>query len=125
MSAWLLSTNHINALVEGAIRLGVIGREDATKTGRMLVRANIKSLNARYGDTRKSLGVGTYWYSAGRAEPLSDVSLLKQVYCYNYQTCEYDGFYHSPAYRLMRRIEAALPGVNRDSPGYDEAPWGI
>lgn len=130
MSAWLLSDAHMNALVEGAIRLGVIAPEDAQKTGAMLRRANTKSIRARYGDSRwdtpETYGRPAYRYRAPR-EPLSDVALFKNVGCYDYQTCEYDGYEKSPAARFVRLMRNALAvrGISYESPGYDEAPWGI
>lgn len=124
MSAWMLSTKHTDALVEGAVRLGLIERSEATKTGRMLVRANVRSMGARYGETRESLGVTTYFYNAPR-KPLTDAELLKSAHCYDYQTCEYDAYPNSPARRLIVRIESALPGISYDSPEYKAAPWGI
>ena len=124
MSAWLLSTNHINFLVEGAVRVGIIWGAEATRTGRMLVRANIKSLNARYGDTRKSLGVGTYCYSQPR-NSLTDAELLKAAHCYSYQTCEFDGYERSAAGRFIQKMYDALDHVDQQGAEYKAAPWGI
>lgn len=130
MSAWLLPDAHMNALVDGAIRLGIIAPEDAQKTGAMLRRANTKSIRARYGyaryDTPETYDRPAYRYRAPR-EPLSDVSLFKNVGCYDYQTCEYDSYEKSPAARFVRRMKAALEarGISHESPGYAEAPWGI
>jgi len=130
MSAWLLGDTHINALVEGAIRLGVTERSDAQKTGAMLRRANTTSIRARYGrsrfDTPETYGRPAYRYWTPR-QPLSDVSLLKNVGCYDYQTCEYVAYERSTAARFVKRMEGALAlrGVTRESPGYSEAPWGI
>ena len=130
MSAWLVSDAHINALVEGAIRLGVIESADAYKTGSMLRRANTKSIRARYGEWRCD-APETYYRPAYRywtpRQPLSDVSLLKNVGCYDYQTCEYDAYERSAAWRFVKQMERvlALYGVTWESPGYSEAPWGI
>lgn len=130
MSAWLVSKQHIDQLVYGAIRLGLVSPTEATKVGRMLWRANKKSIRARYGasryDTPETYDQPTYWY-AEPGKPVEDASLFKQVNCYDYQTCEYDAYERSPAKALIRRMERALEakGITRFSPGYDEAPWGV
>lgn len=130
MSAWMVSKNHIDVLVEGAIRLGLVAPADATKTGRMLWRANRKSIRARYGasryDTPETYDNPTYFYAEPR-EPLSDLSLYVQVCCYDYQTCEYDSYPRSPARKLVAKMERALEalGYSHESPGWSEAPWGV
>ena len=125
MSAWIVSKHHIDQLVYGAIRLGVIKRGDALNTGRMLTRANVASIRARYGyDDRGAAAVKPYWYHEPSA-PLSDVSLFKQTGCYDYQTCEYDGYPDSPAGQFVTLLTDALAPLSSDSPGYAEAPWGV
>ena len=127
MSAWIVSKHHIDVLVDGAVRLGVIYPEDRLIVGRMLTNANKKSIRARYGaDDEGAARVKTYRYSPS-GHPISDVSLYKQVGCYEYQTCEYDGFENGPAYRLTTTMRRALEamGINAQSPGYNDAPWGV
>jgi len=127
MSAWILSKNHIGALVGGAIRLGVITSDQGTAVGRMLTNANKKSIRARYGaDNEGAARVKTYWYT-GCTMLLSDVSLLKQAACYDYQSCEYDGYENGPAHKFIVKLERALEalGVTRQSEGYNSAPWGV
>jgi hypothetical protein len=130
MSAWIVSKRHIDQLVYGAIRLGVIHPESATDMGAMLTRANIKSIRARYGQYDEGAAAkaaqGPYRYREPR-DPIDDVSLLKQVNCYDYQTCEFDAYMRSRARSFVVGLETALKelGVTRDSPGYNEAPWGL
>ena len=127
MSAWIVSKHHIDQLVAGALRLGVIGPQDATVVGRMLTNANKKSIRARYGwYDEEAARVKTYWYTIPRA-PISDVSLLKQTRCYDYQTCEFDGYEKSRAHAFVRKVERALAerGVTNKSEGYEAAPWGV
>lgn len=127
MSAWIVSKHHIDVIVDGAIRLGLIGLGDATKTGRMLTNANKRSIQARYGrEDRQAATVKTYFYTTPR-EQIPDVVLSKQVHCYDYQTCEIWEYEKTTAYKFAQRMERALEarGVSRKSPGYDEAPWGV
>ena len=127
MSAWIVSRHHIDQLVAGAIRLGIIEQSDSLKVGRMLTNANKKSIRARYGwDDEGAARVKTYWYTRPYVL-LSDVSLYKQVGCYDYQTCEFDGYEKSRAHAFVRKVERALAerGVTNKSEGYEAAPWGV
>jgi hypothetical protein len=129
MSAWIVTPNHITQMVAGAIRLGVIDKYDAQATGRMLTRANVKSIRARYGqDDPGAKAVKTWnWYGMPARPLLSDASLCKQVRCYDYQTCEYGEYETSPARRFVKKMELALSqaGVDMDSQEYRDAPWGV
>jgi hypothetical protein len=127
MSAWIVSKNHIDHLVAGAVRLGIVHPQDVTVVGRMLTNANKKSIRARYGyDDEGAARVKTYWYQRPYAL-LSDVSLLKQAACYDYQSCEYDGYENGPAHKFIVKLERTLEalGVTRQSEGYEHAPWGV
>jgi len=121
-------SNHlIDQLVYGAIRLGLLDAKNATRVGRMLTNANKRSIRARYGpDDLEAKRVRTYSYFPP-LEPISDVSLYKQVAHYDYQTCEFDGYETSGAGRFVARMWRTLEarGVNRTSPGYSDAPWGL
>lgn len=128
MSAWILSPRHINEIVAGAIRLELIDKADAQRVGRMLTNANKRSIRARYGeDDEGAARVEPFWFRGIPREPISDVSLFKQVRCYDYQTCEFDGYETSSAGRFMAKMERVLAkrGVTHESPGYNEAPWGL
>ena len=125
MSAWIVSKHHIDVLVDGAVRLGVIYPEDRLIVGRMLTNANKKSIRTRYGyDDEGAARVKTYRYSPS-GHPISDVALYKQVGCYDYQTCEFDGYEKSEAYKFVHKMQDALAPIGYLSPGYDEAPWGV
>jgi len=127
MSAWIVSTNHIRQMVDGAIRLGLVEPKDATTVGRMLTNANKRSIRARYGEWDEgAAAVQPYWHTPTR-EPISDLSLLMQLNCYDYQTCEFDGYERSTAYKLVERMRKALAkqGITRNTPGYNDQPWGV
>lgn len=127
MSAWIVSKHHVDVIVDGAIRLGIIEQAESVKVGRMLTNANKRSIQARYGeDAADAANVQTYWYTTPR-ETVSDVVLLVQVKCYNYQTCEIWEYEKTTAYRFVQKMERALAmlGVTRESDGYSDAPWGV
>ena len=129
MSAWIVSHNLIDQLVAAAIELEVIHPSNAQDTGAMLKRANLKSIRARYGREDEGAAEASrkrYWYRRP-GTPLTLVAILKQVSCYDYQTCEFDEYPRSRAAGFVRNMERALEkrGITRDSPGYAQAPWGV
>jgi hypothetical protein len=80
MSAWIVTPSHVRQLVAGAIRFGVIEAEQAEATGKMLTRANVKSIRARYGEYDEGAArVKPFVWYGPVVTPISDVSLLKQV----------------------------------------------
>jgi len=139
MSAFVVSDNHIDALVTVAI-FGVSGRTatsgmwcgpyvfnnrasvySADRLGAMLLNENVLSVQARY--PNDSVQVTKYTYPLGNTTPyMSAVAALKLVKCYEYQACEHDGWDTSDA----KKFCAALTGALIDAlPGYDAAPWAL
>jgi hypothetical protein len=117
MSAWIVSKEHIDLMVAAALKVRMEGlSRDAL--GQMLWDANYKSINARY---RKFEDAPEYRFDAGPRE-INVVSALKQIDCYEYQTCEFDGWKDSKAFEFCQSLRAALIG---ELPGYDDAPWGV
>ena len=117
MSAWTVSKQHIDCIVTGAIRLGLVDRKEATKIGKLLWTENYRSVNARYNESNRR---PTYEYAAYES---TDGFLCKQVHCYDYQTCEHDGWRKSRAYRLCQAILAEFPDIEATS-DYESARWG-
>lgn len=137
MSAFILDKAHIDVLVTAGLEsipstngiavtwIGEDGREWARLTaatshavGAMLWRENYLSVNARYGDNES---VPDYRHDLRnrRGDP---VAVLKAIACYEYQSCEHEGWESSAAKRfcdaLRRRMIQLLPG-------YDAAEWSI
>jgi len=132
MSAFLVSKNHIDALV-AARKLdrhhddGTLHKLSDDELGRMLWRENMLSLADRYDDPIDEDALRAYRFDPMTArmhkgQPLSPIALVKLVHCYRYQSCEHDAWESSDAARYCERLESML--VHR-MPGYDEAPWGI
>jgi hypothetical protein len=136
MSAWIVTNDHIAAMVELAIGGGAdadrvywdelgdghgkqVGRfaDDRQRIGQILVDENHRSINHRYPGDDDS---GTYRQPDYLQNPTA-VEGIKIVHCYRYQSCEHPGWETSPAYRLC---EAILEKLAHQIPGYDAAPWG-
>ncbi len=95
-----------------------VRQDSADRLGQMLWGENHRSVNARYlEDDIEPL----YTYSAlpGNVEP---VTVLKAVACYEYQTCEHDGWEASEAHVFCETLRHKMTTW---LPGYDDAPWGI
>lgn len=132
MSAWIVSSAHIDALVQGGIQFRLVpSGQDRHAVGAMLWQVNHDSVNYRYDETDQ-----TPSYRFGAAEFLLEPwALLKAVNCYRYQSCEHPGWEASPAAEYTTRLTEAILahlGVADDdaawmwnNPQYLAAPWGI
>lgn len=133
MSSWIVSQDHIDALVCGAIVHGLsfdgepVTPENATEVGQALWDENHRGVNYRYGR-----GKNTPTYSFIGETRLNPINLFKQAGCYDYQSCDRPAYRKSAARRLVDDLqEACLAelGIPRDeaynSREYDRAPWGI
>ena len=136
MSAWIVSKQHIDALVtaglpapgetiaavtwgdgNGAEARKSLRKENADEIGRMLWQENHQSINYRYKD-----GGPVDPLYAFQAESHVPLTVLKLLDCYEYQSCEHPGWSGSEA----RAFCGALRNkVVQDLPGYETAPWAL
>lgn len=107
--------------------------ENADTVGVMLWAENYRSVMHRYPDAETDgdgvpgpdgftgAHVLTYEYLRvpGRIDP---VVVLKAMDCYEYQSCEHDGWQNSSARAFCAALQATCIGL---LPGYDKAPWGF
>lgn len=129
MSAFIVSNDHINALVRfasvndlgyyhiaSATFVRVPGKEDSA--AQMLLDENVRSVNFHYGDTVQADRI-PYDTNAPR---LTAVQILKAAACLEYQSCETSGWTDSEA-------KALLDSIRREAitqlPGYAEAAWSL
>lgn len=130
MSAFIVTRAHIDLLVSAALRyrVGVIHGPDgkevftcndntADELGRLLWTENHRSVNYRYREKTKAPD----YYFRERAA-FSPVEAIKAVHCFEYQSCEHDGWEDSTAKRICERI---IRAATHALPGYDDAPWGV
>ena len=140
MSAYLLDDQTFGILAKFAIdndvtkygqlyRSGLDTIEDVLKE---LVGANIKSLATRYPDTKadpaldfagvvKQIFLRRCNVEASREWNVDLMEILKSCDCLDYQSCEFDEWHDSTAYKILNGIRAT---AIKKLPGYDSAMWG-
>lgn len=150
MSAFVVDKVHIDALVDAAMsRSGRswplswywakapmqrfdLDYSNADAVGSMLWAENVRSVQRRYPDTIDSgeypgpadfatVEILTYRFEC-LAPHLSPVEALKALACYEYQSCEHDGWADSQARAFCDALRHDL--INR-LPGYAEAQWSV
>lgn len=135
MSAFLLDYAHINALVTFCTTSrdwkfwaykeygGLPDWDFEQQMGQLLIRENVRSLQARYSDYM-AVEEGQAYVCDYQFKPkqLSAVELLKACDCYDYQSCETDDYHSTTAAKLVDRIRKSAIG---NLPGYEAAPWSI
>lgn len=102
---------------------------NADEVGAMLVATNLASIHARYPDTLDDPDatpgpIARYWDEAyrwtdPRVRPTA-VEALKAIACFEYQSCEHDGWHTGEARQFC---EALRHAVIAHLPGFSEAPW--
>jgi hypothetical protein len=144
MSAWIVSKEHIDALVQAGTSTrddfrvrwyhnGVSHKLDSTNVdavGVMLWQECYRSVTHRYEDTTDGqrpgpIGLTRYDiedYTFTRGQQLPLVASLKLIHCYEYQSCEHDGWEASEAQTFCHALRKLL--ITR-LPGYGDAPWGV
>lgn len=136
MSAFLVSKEHIDALVLSAWLCrddmkwaGFDVSVDSDKLGRMLWAECLKSVSYRYPNDKDGERPGPinfrddevkfYAYPLATEKP-EPVAALKLLACYEYQSCEHPAWPDSDARKFCERLRHAL--IAR-LPGYEEAEW--
>lgn len=134
MSAFIVSNDHIDALVSFALahrtsywtgsHRVAISHENAEEIGRILMDENVASVAHLYQDRidqdERDAGAA-YRFREFDVLP-SPVVILKACDCYDYQACEHDGWDASMAKIIVNAIRR---DAVRALPGYEAAPWGI
>lgn len=141
MSAFIVSKAHIDAIVLTAlygsreeqlrrdwyaptfgnpgwkVEVGTLNR-----LGQMLWDECTTSVNYRYAHHNHPEPFEVYQFDDFTANRIPAVTALKLIQCYEYQSCEHDGWKDSYAKRFCEQLTSSLIGC---LPGYDAAPWGI
>lgn len=128
MSAFVLSSTHIDVLVSAAIELGLVRRfrDETEEFGRMLLRENVRSVVHRYRlagtQEAEDYEAAVAAYRFRRYPWVRPEAAAKAAHCYEYQACEHPGWEESQTHRFVDALRDALL---RTMVGYGEAPWGF
>lgn len=143
MSAFVVSTNTINAIVSFSVgghrrivtckriddpaQLTVTTEYTPSQIGQALIHENFLSVNYRYrtDDETPVYRFRPVW--SGRVKPgtvrlLTPIDIIKLAHCLEYQSCEHPTWHASFAKDFLERVTDA---ATRSLPGYEKAPWGL
>jgi hypothetical protein len=139
MSAWVVTSHHIDLLVSAAVERGIAVKfapideavpatiELAEQIGLLLWAENIRSVIYRYrlDGTEEETGylqtLAEYhfrFYPGVRA-----AAAQKALDCFDYQACECPDYQTTAAAFVVKQLEAALGA--RDEAAYEREPWGF
>jgi hypothetical protein len=123
VSAWIVSVNHLRAVVTGAVKYGVVEPDAADYVGQLLELENRRSVDYRYDEHNAA---ASYQHVAVEVD---DITLLKQLDCYEYQSCEHSEWESSEAFAIVAALQDVLadklPANIKRTRAYDDAPWGL
>jgi hypothetical protein len=142
MSAFFVSKSDIDVIVSALIQEGIYvdvsprprnAKEiDPNELGRMLWTENLASVTGRYclahtkdadrQDEHAAYVEQIMAYDWRELCQLKPGAVAKIIACYEYQSCEHDGWHKSAAYQAITRLGQRLL---RHIPGYEDAPWGV
>jgi hypothetical protein len=127
MSAYIVSKEHIIYLVTAAHRIDRLNRcggyTNLPCDASILWQENVLSVNARYPGDKSDHALYTI---EEKDIPgiihLPDLGqLAKAVHCYEYQSCEHDGWEDSEAFAWCEKVKY---NILQALPGYQNAVWG-
>jgi hypothetical protein len=126
MSCYVESPEHIAAIV-GTIERGnstTFDEDRALVWARELARENVRSVNARYRERRRTYPIPTVdqiraWFD----KPLRPADLVMACRGLSYQSCEHDGWETSKARRYI--LAGVFDVATRIVAGSSEGSWSI
>lgn len=143
MSAWMVNKEHIDVLVSGAVAFKLVEPTDAEQTGKMMWAENLASINYRYPDTIDDTtnipgpcefeGIETVAAYTFEPRSIEDPAfLLKQLHCYDYQSCEHHEWKQSNSFALVEQMIAKVEEITgktaedlSNTPAYNASAWGV
>lgn len=147
MSAYVVDREHIMYLVNAALAHPICRNgmswyhageshqmqdgnvTETIRVANILWQENIKSVMTRYPDSNfdnlpgpigesyviSERDLTTFW------DIFSPIQVVKACHCYEYQSCEHDGWEASEAHAFINSLEGA---AIHSMPSYDKAEWG-
>jgi hypothetical protein len=138
MSAWVVSSHHIDLLVSAAIdheicldfykpgTLETVTEANAQALGLMLWAENIRSVVYRYNlsgtDEGEQYKLDLASYRFRRYAELRASAVASALACYDYQSCECPDYRETAAASFVQQLGRAIGDEPR---GYESEPWGF
>lgn len=134
MSCFIVSDFDIDILVTAYAGLSAKGAKllNLSQVGRELLLENVRSFEACYRVHGRAKGhamraemakglrqARAYRFKRRRAKP---AAIAKLARFYDYQACEHEAYYQSPAMAIVDALCARYPET---LPDYEAMPWGI
>ena len=126
MSAFIVNDYHINALVTYGLQAKAeywtgkervrFSEDTAWALASKLYRANVKSVNFRYGDRNRTTG---FKYAPVKISHLSAADIVKACDCLDYQSCELASWDRSEARKILQAIREEAVRVLALSPAWE------
>jgi hypothetical protein len=122
MSAWIVTSAHIDVLINKALELGLVDRrstlDELSALGQMLWDENHASVNYRYDEDTES----PRYRFVGTEKPLLGSAVLRAAHSLDYQSCEHPGWDESRACAwvgaLIRKLDAVGVRFRPEGPGW-------
>ena len=135
MSAFIVPDNHIHSILtyakkhlgkinynERNVRLfGSYANDEINELGQILVNANYRSVNTRY-PKDNFFPTTPHKYNYRSVCDISAIEVIKACHCLDYQSCEFDGWEKSDAYKILQNI---IQQATYKLENYESAPWVI
>lgn len=119
MSSWLVSTPHIDLVVQAMLAYEVVAGEDPTTLGKLLWQANFDGVHYDYdgradGDSQKAIDAYEFTALPDRIDPGVVFVAAKSL---NYQSCDLPDWDTTRAYGLLHTLRAVC---EERIPEYDQ-----
>lgn len=107
MSAFIVSKDHIDVLVNALLEADLVAEAKADAVGKELWDENHRSVNYRYGE---STATPDYVFTKAD-QPLDPSHVMAAAQCYDYQSCEHGGWELSTSWVWVCALDAVHAGV--------------
>jgi hypothetical protein len=129
MSAFIVSTNQVMAIAASYVvnvtlsnKTGaLLPVDDIFKIAKVLMKANIVSVNYRYNEKTRMPSFNNAHYDL----TCSDMQILKLINCLDYQSCEVSTWNKSKAKKILDELSLTILGKLCNNAEYDHCQWTI
>lgn len=129
MSAYIVSDEHISALLGAMVKCGILDVKNmggVAHVGQLMVNENCVSVNNRYGTTYSAENpkfiLSVKHFNDARTKPTNVIQFLKWLDTYE-QQC--DGVFRWRTTEAFTKVNHLRRALIRKLPGYEAAKWSF